>query len=479
MVDKAAATTEEALPPRPPVWTRLVALLRRLRWGRVTAAAAVTLGLVVAIGNTMGGIAALWEVFRTVTGQSAKRSTTALTDRPFRSIAVLPFEPVSRAPEDEEMSREVHREITTAARLAAIDGYLASHGLVQQYKDSAHDLRRLGEQLNVRYVLGGQVRRKGSGHQLVLELTDTLDGQQLWEDRIALGGRPYEDAAAKVRNHLSRVLDKEILRDIQSLPKEKRQVWELYQQARQSLARQSLVRESREQERQPQRLIEDALRIDPDHVPSLTYLGFTLLRQRLIDPELKIELAPRIDEISSKLTRLAPTDFRAWVLRAYALPDQHNPGAMLGALDEALRLDPYRSNTLAFKASWLVANGRAAEGLAMMERALEIDPESPNVRHFACETLIALGRSQEALPHCEKAAAITEGWYAAAMLAAAYANLDQSEAAERWKRKALKANPKVTIAVMKGLTFGDNPGFRAMQAQNYWGGLRKAGFPEK
>jgi adenylate cyclase len=114
----------------------------------------------------------------------AARSTEAvlaLPDKP--SIAVLPFQNLSGDPEQEYFTDGMVEEIITA--LARIRWFFViAAGSSFTYKGQAVDVRRIGRELGVRYLLEGSVRQAGSQVRITAQLIDAATGAHLWADRF-------------------------------------------------------------------------------------------------------------------------------------------------------------------------------------------------------------------------------------------------------------------------------------------------------
>ena len=98
------------------------------------------------------------------------------------SIAVLPFANVSGDPEQGFICDGIADDITTALSKASGLTVIARNSTFT-YKDSSTDVRQIGRELDVRYVLEGSVRRSGRRLRLGAQLVDVSNGQQVWADR--------------------------------------------------------------------------------------------------------------------------------------------------------------------------------------------------------------------------------------------------------------------------------------------------------
>jgi TolB-like protein len=105
----------------------------------------------------------------------------APSDKP--SIAVLPFENLSGDPEQEYFADGLVDDITTAlSRFRAL--FVIARNSAFTYKGKAVDIKQVGQQLGVRYVLEGSVRKAGTRLRITGQLIDAATGAHLWADRF-------------------------------------------------------------------------------------------------------------------------------------------------------------------------------------------------------------------------------------------------------------------------------------------------------
>ena len=114
-------------------------------------------------------------------GEIDPRHVPALPDRP--SIAVLPFQNMSGDVEQEYFADGVVEEIITAlSRFSSL--FVIARNSSFTYKGKAVDVKRVGRELGVRYVLEGRIRKVGHRVRITGQLIDTTDGVHLWADRF-------------------------------------------------------------------------------------------------------------------------------------------------------------------------------------------------------------------------------------------------------------------------------------------------------
>jgi len=111
----------------------------------------------------------------------ATKPALALPDKP--SIAVLPFQNMSGDPEQEYFADGMVEEIITAlSRIRWL--FVIARNSSFTYKGQSVDVKQVGRELGVRYVLEGSVRKAGGRVRITAQLIDTLSGSHLWADRI-------------------------------------------------------------------------------------------------------------------------------------------------------------------------------------------------------------------------------------------------------------------------------------------------------
>jgi TolB-like protein len=122
--------------------------------------------------------------------EASPEPALALPDKP--SIAVLPFQSLSADPEQEYFADGAVEDITSALSKFPML-FVISRNSSFTYKGRAVDVKQVGRELGVRYVLEGSVRRSGGTVRITGQLIDALTGAHLWADHI---DGPIEDVFA-------------------------------------------------------------------------------------------------------------------------------------------------------------------------------------------------------------------------------------------------------------------------------------------
>jgi len=120
------------------------------------------------------------EATTTVTAAEQSRSVLSLPDRP--SIAVLPFTNMGSDTEQDYFADGISEDIITALSKLRWFFVIARNSSFT-YKGRAVDIRQVGHELGVRYVLEGSVRKGGGRVRISVQLIDAETGKHLWADR--------------------------------------------------------------------------------------------------------------------------------------------------------------------------------------------------------------------------------------------------------------------------------------------------------
>ena len=257
-----------------------------------------------------------------------------LPDKP--SIAVLPFQNMSGDPEQEYFVDGMVEEIITAlSRIHWL--FVISRNSSFSYKGQSPDVRQVGRELGVRYVLEGSVRKAGQRVRITAQLIDSQSGAHLWADRFDGLIEEVFELQDKVASSVAGVIEP-ALQAAESArsanrPTDDLTAYDLYLRAYGSSARQ--IPEAL-------RLMEQAIARDPRYGPARAwaaqYCHLLLLNDRSEDPEadrLKgIDFARRALEVAGDDPGVVAT--AAQVLAFFG----EDIGAMMGLVDRALALNP-------------------------------------------------------------------------------------------------------------------------------------------
>jgi len=339
----------------------------------------------------------------------------ALPPAPEKSIAVLPFENLSRDPDNVYFADGVQDEILT--RLASLaDLKVISRTSVMQYKSgAARDLRQIGHQLGVARVVEGTVQRAGNRVRVNAQLIDVATNRGLW-------GQSYDrdladvfaiqsEIATSIAQHLQASLSQREKTAIQQAPTNDITAFELYARAKDRLAGSNAKANLLE----AAELLNQAVARDPSFFKAycllasthdrLYFLGRDHTPARLALAEAAIQEAFRLypDAGEAHLARAQnlyrgyldydgalaeldvaaktlPNDASVFELKGYIERRQGKSEKAVRSLERAIDVDPRNSFTLQQIALTYRDLRRFAEQKSVLDRALAIDPNNVEIK---------------------------------------------------------------------------------------------------
>jgi TolB-like protein len=400
-----------------------------------------------------------------------------LPDKP--SVAVLPFANLSGAPEQEYFADGMADEIITAlSRCSAF--FVISRNSSFTYKGKAVDVRQVGRELGVRYVLEGSVRRAGDRLRFSGQLIETGSGANIWADRFegdmkdvfALQDRVTANVIAAIEPKL---LHAEIER-IKQKPASSLDAYDLLLRAQQfefQYTETSLD--------DAIRCVEQALAIDPAYAPAMALAAYCYAERRNqgwvknLDAEAAegLRLSQHAVELEPEnSTVLWMAGVACWWLVAEATRSRE-------LFSRSLAINPNSAMALTM-AGWIENFiGNTAKGYELIGRAQRLSPRDK--RAWLMATAMATGCMQDR--HFEEAI----GWAEKALvqnprfaslfriLAAAHALLGNREKAAKFVHELMKVDPQLTVSRLRDrVPFALNEPLWKMYSE----GLRLAGLPE-
>jgi serine/threonine protein kinase len=196
------------------------------------------------------------------TGTSPDEPTSAGTVLTRPAVAVLPFRNRSDEPEHEYFADGITEEVITALSYWRWFPVIASNS-VFAHKGSTSDVKQIGKELGVRYVVEGSLARSGERVRVHVELVDVNSGHQLWTQRYdrELGDvfELQEDIARCVVASIEPELARAELRRTQRKPPENLDAWDLTLRAREPMSQHTL-----QGYQEASRQLTEALALDQD-----------------------------------------------------------------------------------------------------------------------------------------------------------------------------------------------------------------------
>ena len=401
-----------------------------------------------------------------------------LPDKP--SIAVLPFQNLSGDPEQEYFVDGMVEEIITAlSRIRWL--FVIARNSTFTYKGRAVDVKQVGRELGVRYVLEGSVRKAGGRVRVTAQLIEAETGAHLWADRFDGSLEDVFELQDRVAASVAGVIEPKLhLAEIEHAvqkPTEKLSAYDLYLRA---LAQSRLL--TPDGNRQAADLLQRALAIDPSYAPAAAAMGRYRLGQRVQG------LAPISDQEVMEAVGLARHAIETAKDDAYTLSSaaftlasfagEHIAAAR--AIDRALVVNPNCAEAWTAKGWVACYQSDASQAIDAFEHAMRLSPLDPRGFHIAAGCALAhmiAGQYEQAVEWADRSLS-ERSRYGPPLRTkiVACVQLGRLAEAKALLARMLELQPGLTIAAF-GASMTKN--FPPQVFDLYIDGLRKAGLPEQ
>jgi TolB-like protein/Tfp pilus assembly protein PilF len=403
-----------------------------------------------------------------VTDRSAVMASSLIRPNSQRpAIAVLPFSNLSDDMAQQYFSDGITEDIITElARFSSL--LVIARNSSFQYRGRDVDVKQVGRELGVQYVVEGSVRRVGEQLRVTAQLVDTKSGGHIWAQRYDrkiddLFSTQDELVRAVVATTENRIIDTEAELAARQPPNS----WaahDYYLQARKQMNEYWGYQKA-------EKPLLQAIELDPtmaEAYAKLTHVWISKFWFSLDD-----RCVQRAAEYARKALSLNPrlSDSHNAMSIAYAFQDQMDQAILHAA--RAVELNPNDVHATVDFAQWLIYSGKCVEGLAELDLLLKREPIPP-VWYWDSRAsgLFPLKRYQEVIDAYSMVHR-HQPWELA-YIAASLAFLDRADEATRYRNLLLAASPDMTIAQMLRIERHQTAAAKAHFAE----GLRKAGVPE-
>lgn len=363
------------------------------------------------------------------------------------SVAVLPFVNMSKDTDDEYFSDGLTEELINS--LVKIGGlYVASRTTSMLFKGKDQDVRDVGEQLNVRTVVEGSVRKSGDRLRITAQLINVEDGYHLWSDSF---DRKVEDVFAvqgEIAEHIAKalhvVLSEKEKESLTQAPTENIKAYDLLLQGRQQFyhfQRKSIERALS--------LFLHAASLDPEFAPALAWASYcySFLYSWFDGNDLNLKES---ETTSRKALSLDPDLAEAHVARGMALSLQREINAARREFETALRLKPDLYEAAYFYARNCFSQGQYDKAAMLAAQATEQRPEDYNAPYLLGMIYLDLQQDLDAheafklsMQRAEKTLELfPDDARALAFGSGALNHLNEKQKALEWAEKAFASSPQ-------------------------------------
>jgi adenylate cyclase len=404
---------------------------------------------------------------------------------PRLSFVVLPFANLSNDPDQEYFVDAITADLTTD--LSRISGsFVIARTTAFTYKGKPVDVKQLGRDLGVRYVIEGSVRRLVVQVQMNVQLIVAETGAHVWADRFDTDRRNLAEAQSEITGRLGRTLNLDLLQQASRRIEQEKTVdpdaRDLVIRARALVYRPAAIA-IREEAR---RLFERALEIDPGSIDAKIGLA------ELLVTTIKVGWSNSVQQDQARAEQLLVEVLERDAFSVSAHDQlgelrrfQNRLAEAQIEFETAIALDPNNLGAFFHLGMNLMFLGRPQEGIPLDWKAIRL---SPHHQAAAAPIYWALGHSHlllgdvdEAIDLLRKARTLNPRyWFIPLSLASALGLKGDLDEAKRALAEAIKLRPEVnSLARWRDLYREGNPQYLALAEKTVYAGLRRAGTPEE
>jgi TolB-like protein len=404
-----------------------------------------------------------------------ERARMGPPSRPRLSIVVLPFANLNGDPAQEYFVDGVTESLTTD--LSRISGsFVIGRHTAFTYKSRAVDLKQVGRELNVDYVLEGSVQRGGDRLRVNVQLVDAETGAHLWADRFDKTVANLFDMQDEIVSHLANTLNVQLTeqeaRRSQQSPHPNSM--DLYFRGK-ALLYKGWTPEYLAQAR---RIFEEALALDPKNVEAMVWTAIVdLIVGTTYFTDDRATLVAAAEAAAVKVLSLAPSH----LVLGVALLNLNRAAEGMAEFERALALDRNLAEAHAQIGTAKHVMGRAAETEAHINQAIRLSPRDIFAHRWFMIVGFAklqLNEDTEALCWLRRSLEANRNYpfthFGLAATLALVGSLDEARAAAK---AGLALLPSFSIRRFRDGAPSDNPIFLAKRERVYEG-MRLAGVPE-
>ncbi len=416
-------------------------------------------------------------VFRVMDRVAAGRQRPTLASPNKPSIAVLPFQNLSADPEQEYFADGIVEDITMAlSRFRWL--FVIARNSSFTYKGRAVDVKQVGRELGVRYVLEGSVRKAGNRIRIAGQLIDAETGAHLWADHFEGALEDMFDlqdhVTSSVVGAIAPKLQHEEIKRARRKPTENLDAYDYYLRG---LAK---ARWSKDANSEALQLFYKAIELDPRLACAYGMAAYCYVRRKALGwMSEHVQESAEAVRMARKAVHLGGDDPVALYTGGYALAFvAHEFDDAAAFMDRGLAVNPNLARAWMFSAWLRVWRGEPDLALEHSAHAMRLSPLDPSM--YAMHGAMAYahfleGRYDMASSCAEKALRDNPNFLLVICISAASNALaGRLEQAQRAMSRALECDPDLYASNLRDLA----PFRRAEDLTTFAMGLRKAGLPE-
>lgn len=401
-------------------------------------------------------------------------------DRP--SIAVLPFTNLSGDSNQEYLADGITEDIIMALNRCRWMSVVARNSTFV-FKGRSVDIRQVADELHVRYVLEGSVRRSGERIRVTAELVDGRDGTHLWAERYDGNLSEIFDVQDEIAGMIVGTIEPELTAieaaALRSRSTNDLNAWDSYLRGLSHMYRFTF-----EDLESAETLFDRAIKLDPSFAQAYAQLAYTHIQLAWYGPweDRPAHISDAIAFAHRALT-LDDREPAARISLGRALTLSGAPERGIEELRAAVQINPYFAQAHFALGQALCYQGDTNEAIREIDEAVRLSPRDPHVWTFLHMRALAHYRAGdlEQAEHDERQALRQPNttFYPALILTAIFGRQNRLEEARGAITLLHRLRPGLTCSLIRrDCYFGDRPHVSERFIEILTGDLRKAGLPE-
>jgi TolB-like protein/Flp pilus assembly protein TadD len=411
-------------------------------------------------------------VYRVRMGASpaAAVAELALPGKP--SIAVLPFTNMSGDPEQEYFSDGITDDIITAlSRLRWF--FVIARNSTFVYKGKAVDIKLVGRELGVRYVLEGSVRKSGSRVRITGQLIDALTGKHIWAERYDHELNDIFAVQDEITQSIASAIEPKLVA-AEGLRAESRSIEDLSAWDLVARAVSHFWKLTAEESDTAAAMLRQAVQLYPNYAPAHGMLAFALLVAGHQGWSLSDDDRRSAGDLARRATDLDDSDPWGYLALGYLAFTSRKTDEAVRAFRVALDLNPNFAAAHGYVGWALTFDGRSDEAIQHLQQAIRMSPRDPLNGFFLAGIAAAhylAGRYPEAVEWARKAVQERPGILGGhRILCASLAQAGLIDEARAHMDRLRQLQPGISVAwIEQAVPYTAGPMARFLE------GMRKAG----
>ena len=370
------------------------------------------------------------------------------------------------------------------------DTFVIARNTAMTFKGKPVDVKAIGKDLGVRYILEGSVQPSGDRMRVNAQLIDAGSGAHLWAEQFDTPRADLLQMQDAIVTHLAHAMDLQLVwaegARVKRTPAANPDAEDLALQCEAGCEKARFIGKEADA---AYSLCEQALAVDPNNVLALQVLGVKFLMPAALgfSGDRKGDLE-RADQLESKALALDPDDAWAHALKGNILLAQGRAGEAVAEHERALALDPSHVSAAGALGWDYERLGEFEKSIEHLDKAIRASPRDPELAFWygsEASANFGLKRYDQTIELARQAIAINPNYvrWAHTLLVGALALTGRDAEAREALRRYL-ALPSVgalkTIAAWRADTEAEHGDPRYVEAnERMYAGLRKAGMPEE